>query len=103
MGRRDKLGVGGMAHSTLGSPFGGAGTALAVTERALSAPFGGHLSHRERQAISGANTPPNSYFPANCHTVADEPSTPVLFPENQNAITYIRTMWMTSITSATGI
>ena len=30
-----------MAHSTLGSPFGGAGTALAVTERALSAPFGG--------------------------------------------------------------
>ena len=45
----------------------------------------------------------NSYFPANCHTGADEPSTPVLFPENQNAIAYIRTMWMTSITSATGI
>ena len=37
----EKLGFGGMAHSTLGSPFGGAGTALAVTERALSAPFGG--------------------------------------------------------------
>ena len=37
----DKLGFDGRARSTLGSPFGGAGTALAVTERALSAPFGG--------------------------------------------------------------
>ena len=34
----------------LGSPYGGAVTAFAVTERALSAPLRGHLSQRERQA-----------------------------------------------------
>ena len=33
----------------LGSPYGGAVTALAVTERALLSPLRGHLSHRERQ------------------------------------------------------
>ena len=33
----------------LGSPYGGAVTAYAVTERALLSPLRGHLSQRERQ------------------------------------------------------
>ena len=52
----------GWCAAPLAPPFGGAGTALAVTERALSAPHRGHLSHRERQGAFGADTPTNSYF-----------------------------------------
>ena len=37
------------SQKRLGSPYGGAVTALAVTERALLSPLRGHLSHRERQ------------------------------------------------------
>ena len=36
------------SQKRLGSPYGGAVTALAVTERALLSPLRGHLSHRER-------------------------------------------------------
>ena len=43
--------IGNLATSQkcLGSPYGGAVTAIAVTERALLSPLRGHLSHRERQ------------------------------------------------------
>ena len=47
----------------IGSPYGGAVTALAVTERALSAPYGGN-SPKGRGKGGCAASPPNSQFAA---------------------------------------
>ena len=46
-----------VVRSVLGSPFGGAGTALAVTERALSAPHRGGTSPMGRGKAPSAQTP----------------------------------------------
>ena len=57
-----------MAHSTLGSPFGGAGTALAVTERALSAPYGGTSPIGRGKALWRGISYDNSQFVNQNHT-----------------------------------